>query len=94
MANVNGSGFKRWDTTTGAAFDGTNGPRDPLVTQIRFEVGATGGVTTLQVDGKTYFSWTIPGDAVMTLDYAGGQHMKGLACTALGTNTIVVVHYA
>jgi len=94
MANVNGSGYKRWDTTVNAAFDGTNGPRNPKVTSIRFESQATGGLTTLQVGGLTYFSWPIPADAILTLDFPSGQHMPGLALTALGTNVIVTVNYA
>jgi len=94
MANVIGSGFMRWDTTVNAAFDGTNGPRNPKVTQIRFESGATGGLTTLQIGAKVYFSWPIPADSVLTLDTPQGTYMPGLALTALGTNVIVTVTYA
>lgn len=95
MANVYGSGFYRWDTLAGAlAFDGTGGPRTPKVLQIRFESGATGGTTTLTVDGKTYFSWPIPADSILTLDTPSGVYMKGLTLTALGTNVVVTVTYA
>jgi len=89
MANVNGSGFVRWDTTVGA----TMPARTPKVTQIRMEAGATGGTTTLTVGGATFFSWPIPADSLVTLDYPAGQYMPGLTCSALGTNVIVTVQY-
>lgn len=94
MANILGSGFVWWDTAVNAAFDGTNGPRNPLVTSIIIDSAAVGGVTTLTVDGDTWYSQTVPANATIQFNFAKPQYMKGLAMTAVGTNVTVTVNFA
>jgi hypothetical protein len=84
----------RWDTVTGAAFDSTNGPRNPKVKEIRIETGAGGGALVLQIGGLDYFSFTVPANTIITQAFIPPQYMPGLAMTTkAGTNTVVVVTY-
>lgn len=94
MANIQGSNFVRWDTVAGAGFTAANGlPRNPRVKSIRIEVGAAGGTTTLQVDGKDYFSFNVVALSVLDFTYNPPQYMPALTMTAKGTNVAVTVTY-
>ena len=98
MAIIKGSGFVRWDTTTNAAFDGTNGPRIPMVKQVWLE-SPSAGTFALQVGGLAYLGAGTPislaAGAVMFLDFNPPQAMPGLALTTLtGANNTVTVTYA
>lgn len=91
MSIENGGRHVKWDTTTGASRPGV-----VHVNSVRFTSGLTGGTTTLQSDGVTWFSMSIPASlsTAIELSFCTPQKAQNLTLSALGTNVIVWVFFA
>ena len=92
MANTHVGNVLQWDTVSGA-----ESPfRVTLVKKIHVFTGlaSAGGTTTLEANGEEFFKEVVLPAETQQFDFTPPQPFKALAMTAVGTGTVVRIHYA